>query len=106
VSDLDLAPEEGGTRGSKRKTLAPWVAGLILDGLDLATAGPVGIYGGFIVAFFVGWWLASQFGYKRGGRLLIAILSAVYIATPFTEIVPVATVLALLARLGVDEDPA
>jgi hypothetical protein len=102
VNPAHRPSEEGKWR--KRAALAPWAGGLLLDALDLATFGPVGIYGGFLVALFVGWWLASSHGFSRRGCAFIAVLSAVYIATPFTEVIPAATAVALLSRFAKKKD--
>jgi hypothetical protein len=104
VSRASESPKGEVTR--PRSILAPWAAGLILDALDLATAGPIGFYGGFLVALVVGWFLASSLGFDRRRRAAISMLSAIYIATPFTELLPVATAVALLSRVAQKDESA
>lgn len=74
-----------------RHAVSPVVAGLLLDLVDLATFGPVGLYGGFLVAAGLGWWLGGQYGLTRRGRFLAALGAAIYSATPATEWMPLGT---------------
>lgn len=76
------------------------LAGLILDGVDLMTAGPIGLYGGFVFGAAAGWWAAREFGLGRRGRVWMALAGAVYAATPATELLPLGTLAGALVRLG------
>lgn len=80
------------------RALGPLAGGILLDVLDLATFGPVGLYGGFVIAAALGWWISSIYEFSNRARVIFAGLAAVYIAIPFTEIVPVATIVSALAR--------
>jgi hypothetical protein len=71
---------------------------MLLDLVDLATFGPVGIYGGFLVAGALGWWLAGQYGLAGRNRWLAAGAAAVYGATPATEWLPLGTVAGALLK--------
>ena len=81
------------------QALGPLAGGILLDVLDLATFGPVGMYGGFVIAAALGWWISSLYELSTRMRLVFAALAAVYIAIPFTEILPLATAVSALARL-------
>ncbi len=80
------------------RTLGPLAGGLVLDFVDLATFGPIGVYGGFMVAGAVGWWLGTIYEFPKQQRIVIAALSALYGAIPFTEPLPIATGISALAR--------
>ena len=80
--------------------MAAVLAGMLLDTVDLLTFGPFGLYGGFLLAGAVGWWVAGEFGFEGRTRWLIVAASAVYAATPATEFLPLGTIAGALVRLG------
>ncbi len=79
--------------------IGPLGAGIILDVLDLATFGPIGILLGALIGGYAGWILAEFEGFDRNMRLTFAICAAIYMTIPFTEPLPAATIFVLLARL-------
>ncbi len=81
------------------RSLGPVVGGLVLDMVDLATFGPVGLYGGFLLGGAVGWWLATLYGFRGAGRGFISGLAALYAGFPGTAFVPLATIVGGLLRL-------
>jgi len=81
------------------QTLAPIVAGLILDVVDFFTAGPFGLSAGFILGFLVTWLLTQLFDLPVKRRLLPCILAGIYCTIPFTETIPLATLVMTLIRL-------
>jgi hypothetical protein len=78
--------------------LGPLGAGIILDVLDLATFGPIGIVAGALVGGYAGWILGECEGFDRSIRIAFAICAAAYMTIPFTEPIPAATILILTAR--------
>ena len=78
--------------------LGPLGAGIILDVLDLATFGPIGIIVGALVGGYAGWILGECEGFDRNMRISFAICAAAYMTLPFTEPIPLATILILTAR--------
>lgn len=76
----------------------PILGGLILDFVDLATFGPLGLILGPILGALVGWWIASIYNFSRAGRIVAVILSAVYCAFPFTGVIPLGTIISATAR--------
>ena len=80
------------------RSLGPVAVGLILDFLDVATLGPIGLFGGVIVGAAAGWWLGSLHGLSTNGRIVLATLAGVYLTIPFTEPLPIATVVGAAAR--------
>lgn len=75
----------------------PLAGALILDLVDLATIGPLGI-GGFFIGGAVGWWILSVYDISRNTRLILALLAGIYCMVPITEFIPVATLISALAR--------
>lgn len=75
----------------------PLAGALILDFVDLATIGPLGI-GGFFVGGAVGWWILSVYDISKNTRLILAFLAGIYCLVPFTEFIPVATLISAIAR--------
>lgn len=82
------------------RALGPIAGGLFLDMLDLATFGPFGFYVGWLVGLVVGWWMASIYGFGNLGKTAFACMAAVYLTMPFTEFMPVATVISALCPLS------
>lgn len=80
------------------RALGPIAGGLILDGVDLMTFGPVGVFGGFLLGGAAGWWITSIYGFQQRTRAIVAVLAAIYTAIPLTEPFPFATAVAALGR--------
>lgn len=80
------------------RALGPLAGGIILDVVDLATFGPIGLAFGWLVGGLVGWWVSSIYGFSAKGRLAFALLCAVYITIPFTGLFPLATIISSVAR--------
>jgi hypothetical protein len=78
--------------------LGPIAGGLLLDTIDLATFGPIGLYLGWLIGLSLGWWMASIYGFRFYGKVVFATLAAIYLTLPMTEFVPVATVVSAIAR--------
>ena len=102
---MDVKPPASGSERPRESLLArlhralgPLAGGLILDFVDIATFGPVGILGGFLVGALAGWWVSSIYEFSPRSRVLLAVLAAVYTAVPLTEPLPLATAISALAR--------
>lgn len=78
--------------------LGPLAAGILLDVLDLATWGPVGIAIGAVVGAYAGWIIGGFEGLSRDGRVTLAVCAALYMMIPMTETLPIATAFTLIAR--------
>ncbi|MHC4872223.1 MAG: hypothetical protein ACYTFY_10295 [Planctomycetota bacterium] len=82
------------------RAIGPVAAGLIIDFIDLATFGPLGFILGPVIGAAAGWWIASIYNYSNKGRIIWAIAAGIYCSLPFTEIIPLATIVSAIARFG------
>jgi len=78
--------------------LGPLAAGIMLDVLDLATFGMVGIFIGALVGAYAGWVIGEFEGLNKDGRTTLACCAAIYMMIPMTEPLPIATAFSLIAR--------
>lgn len=95
---------ERGKRSRFKRLFAPLLAGGLIDAVDLATFGPVGLSLGLLAGGLVGWWLAPFLGFAPNRRWLGSLLSGMYCMTPFTSVLPLASLTAGLARLSRDTE--
>ncbi|MEQ9404550.1 MAG: hypothetical protein RIM99_13235 [Cyclobacteriaceae bacterium] len=79
------------------RTFGPLAGAMILDLVDLASIGPLGI-GGFFIGIAIGWWILSIYDISRNTRIMLALLAGIYCLVPFTEFIPVATLISAIAR--------
>jgi hypothetical protein len=84
------------------RIFGPMVAGLAIDGLDLMTFGPIGLYTGLIVGGMAGYYLAPSLGFPRKGRWLAALMTGIYCTIPVTGFLPVAAIAAGLSRVYIE----
>jgi len=110
-----LPPEDQGEQASAgqpslarraERAFGPIVAGLILDIVDFATFGPMGLYLGLIAGSLTGWYLARVLGIPRQWRPWLIAAAAVYCTIPFTEFIPAATLFGAIARFSKDKEEA
>ena len=80
------------------RAFGPIIGALILDFTDFATFGPIGLYLGFAVGSIVGWWGSSFYRFSIRARYTWAIITGVYCTVPFTECLPLATIISAVAR--------
>ncbi len=95
-----LPPEKPSKSKSQRlqKTIGPVVAGLILDFVDLATFGPIGLYAGMILGGGIAWYICSLYDLPWKTRIIWSLIAGIYCTLPFTEFIPLATILGALLR--------
>lgn len=82
------------------RSFGPLAGGYLLDVLDLATFGPLGLYLGPLLGGLLGWWLASVYRFGWLGQSLLILLTMVYCMIPATEFVPLATIVFALIRFA------
>lgn len=80
--------------------LGPIVPGVIIDGLDLVTFGPIGLLVGMILGFLAGYWLSTEYRLSTNMRLVGALAAGFYCMLPFTSFIPVATLMAVFFRFN------
>ena len=80
------------------RALGPLAGGLILDVVDLAMFGPLGLLAGPVVGAAVGWWVSSLYRLSATDRVVFAALAALYVSFPLTEVLPIATLISAFAR--------
>lgn len=83
---------------SRKTVLNPVLAGLLLDLLDFATYGPIGLWAGAVVGGLAGYLLARAMGFARGWPSAVLVAGA-YCMLPFTAFVPLATAAGLALDL-------
>lgn len=76
----------------------PVMAGMIIDAVDLITLGPVGLVVGLPVGACAGYWLGQSLGLDRKASAVCALAAGVYCTIPFTEILPLGTLVGALVR--------
>jgi hypothetical protein len=94
----DAAEEHGHWSRRASRAFGPVVAGMILDVVDLATFGPIGLFLGLPLGGLAGYWLGSALGLSRKARLGCALAGGVYCTIPGTEFIPLGTLVGAFAR--------
>lgn len=88
------------------RAFGPIVAGLVIDLVDLATFGRMGLVFGLPVGAACGWWMGHCMGLSRRACAGCALAAGVYCMIPFTEFIPLATLVGAYARYREDRPPA
>ena len=83
---------------SRKALLSPVLAGVLLDLLDFATFGPIGLWAGAVVGGLAGYLLARAMGFARRWPAAVVVAGA-YCMLPFTAFVPLATAAGLALDL-------
>lgn len=80
------------------RAFGPVVAGLIIDLVDLATFGPIGLVLGLPIGGAAGYWMGRTLGLNNQASLLCALAAGIYCTLPGTEMLPLATLVGAGAR--------
>ena len=98
----NLAPIGSRTETTMVKRLnrafGPIAAGMIIDLVDLATFGPIGLVFGLPVGGVAGFWMGRCLGLSKLASFYCAIAAGIYCTIPFTEAIPLATLVGAYAR--------
>ncbi len=97
VYEPEVFPPDDDMSGKARRAervFGPLLGGVILDFMDLATFGPLGL----IVGFVVGFWICSIYKFPMKHRVIGAFLAGWYCMIPFTRFIPLATLVGAYAR--------
>ena len=96
AEDAPLPPPTQAQR--LNRAFGPVVAGLVIDLVDLATFGPIGLFLGLPIGAFAGYWMGRALGLERKPSLLCALAAGIYCTIPGTEMLPLATLVGAFAR--------
>ena len=77
----------------------PILAAILLDLADVLSFGPQGLLIGALAGSALGWRIAAGCGMSSKGRLIAAGLAALYCFLPFTELLPLATMVTTASRV-------
>jgi|GEM_PF-1320890 len=88
----------GSTLQRLNYAFGPVIAGLIIDFMDLATFGPVGLFLGPPVGGMAGYWLGRALGLSQRHAVYCALAAGLYCTVPFTEVLPIATIIGACVR--------
>ena len=80
------------------RAFGPVISGVIIDCLDLATFGPIGLYIGLPVGGIAGYWMGRTLGLSRKASLWCALAAGIYYTIPMTGFLPLATIAGAYAR--------
>ncbi len=104
VYDPDVLPPVDERTGKAEKPVSnvrraerafgPLLGGVILDFMDLATFGPLGL----VVGAVVGFWICSIYRFPLKHKIIGALLAGWYCMMPFTRFIPMATMVGAYAR--------
>lgn len=92
-----VAPDHAALRRANR-AFGPILAGLIIDGVDLATFGPIGVFVGLPIGGAAGFWMGKCLGLRTWPCVLCGLVAGIYCMIPFTEALPLATIAGAYAR--------
>ena len=85
---------------AKGSPIVAVLGGLMIDVADVITLGGLGGVGGFLVGGLLTFGVCSSQGVSRFRTAALTMAGAVYCALPFTEALPLATLLALVSQLA------
>jgi hypothetical protein len=96
-------PDQGGTdkpstAARLNRAFGPVAAGLVIDMLDLATFGPIGLFIGLPIGALMGYWMGQSLGLEPKARGWCALAAGIYCLVPVTEFLPLATLLGAYVR--------
>jgi len=80
------------------RAFGPIAAGVVIDMLDLATYGPLGYVLGLPVGGLAGYWMGRCLRLDRKASAWCALAAGVYCMVPFTEKLPLATLVGASVR--------
>ena len=80
------------------RVMGPLMAGVIIDLFDILTLGPVGIVFGVPIGGAAGYWLGKCLGLSTRACWGCAAAAAIYCSVPFTEFVPLGSLIGAYVR--------
>lgn len=80
------------------RALGPVTGGLLLDFVDFATMGPIGLVVGPFLGFATGFWICSAYRFSIWTKISLSLLAGIYCMVPMTEPLPLATLVTACCR--------
>ena len=71
---------------------------MIIDAVDFVTFGPIGLVIGIPVGAIAGYWLGQSMALEKNACLFCAVAAGIYCTIPFTELLPLGTMVGALVR--------
>lgn len=96
--------DAGSRPGRFNRIFGPIVAGLIIDLMDLATFGPMGLMLGLPAGLATGYWMGYCLGLAPAARWWCSLAAGIYCMIPFTEFLPLATLAGAYAQYRESDD--
>ncbi|MFH0881235.1 MAG: hypothetical protein V2A34_16100, partial [Lentisphaerota bacterium] len=81
-----------------QRAFGPVLAGALIDVVDLATFGPIGLALGLVFGGGVAWYICHLYGLSLKQKLLWSLAAGIYCTIPFTEFIPVGTMVGAFIR--------
>jgi len=93
ADETELTPKQDSPATKQRlnRAFGPIVAGMIIDLVDFATFGPLGLILGLPIGGLAGYWMGKALGLSRKATLWCALAAGIYCTIPGTEFIPLAT---------------
>lgn len=88
------------------RQMGPVAGGFLLDVVDAATFGPLGLQWGLLLGAAAGWLLTAPYEMSSQRRFFLSSAAGVYCMLPFTAFLPLATVATALVRWLAPKPPA
>lgn len=103
MTETAVQPDlQNGSFNRINHAMGPVVAGMIIDAVDLITFGPLGLVLGIPVGSLAGYRLGQSMKLDRNACFICALAAGVYCTIPFTELLPLGTIVGALVRYGND----
>ena len=98
---MDSAPEPTANMGRRiNRAFGPVAAGLLIDLIDFASFGPIGLVLGLPLGGLVGYWMGRSLGLSRKASLWCALAAGLYCSVPATEFIPLAMIVGACVRFS------
>ena len=94
----DKQQEQIGFMARLYRALGPIAGGLMLDFVDLATLGPIGLFLGPFLGFAAAMWICSIYRFSLRTKIWLSLLAGLYCMVPMTEPFPLATITMAFCR--------
>ena len=95
---ISRSDSHDGTIHRLNHAMGPVVAGMIIDAVDFVTFGPIGLVVGIPIGAIAGYWLGQSMALGKNACLFCAVAAGIYCTIPFTELLPLGTMVGALVR--------